>query len=312
MNNVVRYNPYGRPAGPGLFTYRNARAAWNLGQKAGSAAKKAYSSYKSNSTPMKTTHTTKTVKKAGGRGYKKVQKDTVTSKHARKAIANVVHRVLNQEQELHKTPWLYANFTSANRVCYIVDLATIPQPGDATHQYTGNEIHVSSVKLLGRLNEATANRGIPSKFEIMLIERRGPLNMTGSTALAGTNFSGNLYNVAEDNFVKQPNSGDNTPLGRKAILAPQLRGFKILSRKTVTVKQNTSYNGTTPKTRSTPFDVALKVDKTIRPQASFVDEDNVDQKRVFLVVRGLTPDDDYNSTNVCDVNAQMQINFRDA
>lgn len=282
--SLQRYNPYaGRP---GIFTARNARTAYNLGRKIGEAAKK-YTANKPKGTPINVAHKTTVAPSKTGRGFKKVHKDTITSKHAKKAIQNVVKQELNKEIELKKAGQNYVDISAglSHRVWYTSDLASQLGQGDGQGQYSGDKVHLSSVKVRGWVHEqlATNMRGLPTRIEFMLVQRKGNFAGTSVSAWGGGMWS----HTPEDQIVKSDTAADNTIEGRFAEIAPSKRRFTVLAKKVITMPVNKKPTlGTVDNPPATkPIDFTMKIDKTVKPFGLMSGEEVTDLPRIFLCIR---------------------------
>lgn len=280
---------------------------------AGAAGHMVQRAWGKQTTPMKTTQTNTIVKTAGGR-YRKVHKDTVTDKHTKKAIQNVVKKELNKEIELKRTDpnWLNLNTGLSHRVNYASDLASELAKGDGPKEYSGSTVHLTSVNVKGWYVEQVGTlRGMPQQLEFYLVQRKGAF--PGSTVAAS--FGQGMWSlIPEDQLVKAETAADNSIEGRDAIYAPQKRKYTVLSKKVI----YPAINKKAPLVAGDPvgvrhFDFTLKIDKIVKPFGAMTGEEVTDLNRVFLVMRAISlPMYTYGAVVPYTGEFQTKLFFRDA
>lgn len=310
--SIIRFDPYRRPGGAGSwFNARNARNAVNAGKKIGAVGKKFLAARKTKGTPINVSHTTTKQKSTTGRGYKKVHKDKVTSKHARKAIASVVKTELNKEIELKRpTPnSIDLGATIPHRAVYVMDLAAQLGRGTDVGNYSGDKVHLTSVNLRGWIYEQIGPRkNLPQALEFYLIEKKG-----GFQSPTVPVFGNGLWKqISEDQFTTVNFGEDQNQFeGRFAKVAPQKNRFRIMSKKVFRPPVNNIALDAPHATLA--IDYRFKIDKTVKPFGAMSGDEVTDLPRVYLVMRAFTiPYHEYGTVGAAQGNLETQLYFRDA
>lgn len=314
-NSVVRFTPYGGGSGS-FFSAANARRAIKAGRYVGGKV----NSYLAGRNPTERTvpltakSKTRTVKKANG-GYKRVRKNVIASKVARKAIAEVVKTELNKEIELKYAPVTYTGTQLSHRVCYVRDLTAGLVHGDGINAFTADKIHLTSVNLKGVIHEVmnASTRGLKSQVEFYIVAKRGGFTNTSSM----TTFNGpHWFNVPESQIVKSDQDADNSTSGRFAPISPTENGFRILSKKTVVspINRGKPIFGTVDLPADQRlFDFRMKVDKSVKPDIVTTIEQDVDEVKYYLLMRAMFPSKFYTYGQFTAGNLEFdtKIYFRD-
>ena len=298
---VTRWTPY--PARASLFNARNARAAYNAGRKAASFIKK---NLPKRQAPVTVKHVNKKVKTSSGK-YKKVHKDTITSKHARKAIANVVRKELNKEIETNKTLNHEIWGTYAHRVWWVYE--PVMDVNNA-RPIEGEKVHIKGIRFKGTISEnVTAGmRGTPQSLEFYAIWKKGPII---HETIAKTNSSGLWFNATDSQFVKaDTNAAAGDYEDRRADISPRKNGFTILSQRTIRPQFNMVPGSTAPRRKWVEF--YLKVEKDVELPASMETGEAGEAPRLYIAIRGMgyrgAP---YASADVAEADLQWNVLFRD-
>lgn len=288
MSLILRPNAPGSRFSPYAQAWRYGRAAANAyKQYSASSGTGASSGPVGGGTPIKVT------RKAGAVGkkrYRKAGKPVIRSKKARKAIAQVVHDVMNREVELKKTDPVVFNLPSMNhRMFYASDLTGQLSHGTGPDNYEGRSVHFTSIQVRGYVNEYLDAGGkqitpTPTKLEFYVIQTRGKL---GGIAVTATG-SGMYINPFESNLVKSLTDSDNTIEGTFAKMAPKQNDYRIISKKIINVTQNRLSNlNAIPGYH--PFNFNMKVDKVIEPGSQMSTGEEAEKPHVYFVVRGMGP-----------------------
>ena len=302
--------PYGTR--PSLFTVRNAKAAYNLGKKIGNAYNRW--SAKPKGTPIAVKHTVTRKKRVSGKGYKRVHKDKITSKHAKKAIQAVVKAEMNKEIELKRSVPIYADVSAgiSHRVIYVQELTKKMAQGDGEADFTGDRVHVTSVRVKGWIYEQNlaTNRGLPTRIEFYVVQKKG-----GWGTLANPTWGGTDWGIGvEDSFVQSDTPNDNSVDGRFAVLAPQKRRYTVISKRIIRPRPSlkSALGSTENPVRATAFNFTLKVDKRVTPLAAMTGEESSDMPRLFLLMRAFQGEQQtYGGVVAGTAQFHSQVYFRD-